>query len=164
MITDEYKSFLDKLFTKINELRIDVSGLELDHLGYQASSNEVYDQLKPEFLKFGEQVSENIVGGRRVGIFQLKTPLKYEIYTISAIELIAPKEDQICQTNLEHAEFVLKENFESFMKKYPNLSWDISAINQDTFPMIKLKLDTDLQVKFHSTPVLEIIKNQKIYV
>lgn len=127
----------------------------MDHIGYQASSNDDYDKLRGEFDGLGERVSEEVVGGRRVGIYKLNNPLHYQQYTNTAIELVAPKEGQQCPSALEHVEFVLKEPFESFMRCYPKISWDISAINQPGFPMIKLRLTRDTQVKFHLKPALE---------
>ncbi|OHD82117.1 MAG: hypothetical protein A2355_07935, partial [Spirochaetes bacterium RIFOXYB1_FULL_32_8] len=154
-----YSKFLDKLFTDIQIKQINVSNFELDHIGYQCSSNEDYDNLKPEFEKIAKLVSENIVGGRRVGIFQLNSPINYKERSIPAIEIIAPKEGQICPSALEHAEFVINEDFESFVGKYSNLDWDKSKVSQPTFPMVNLKLSEFTQVKFHYTPVLEIVKS-----
>lgn len=152
--------FLDELIQKINELGIDVFGYELDHIGYQASSDEDYDRLKPEFREIGELVYEDIVGGRRVGIFNLERKLKYRNYAVSAIELVAPKAGEVCPSALEHAEFVIPEDFETFMKKYPTVAWDTGAIDQAVFPLIKLKLTDHTQVKFHKTNVLKIVATQ----
>jgi len=160
MILDNYENFIKTVLDKLNELGINVSGLNMDHIGYQASSNEDYDNLKTEFDKLGEMASEEIVGGRRVGIYKLNKPLRFQQYISPAIELVAPKDGQVCPSALEHVEFVV-DGFENFMKKYPDIQWDTSAINQPDFPMIKLKLDKDIQVKFHLTPVLEIIRAKK---
>lgn len=157
MILDNYENFIKKILDKLDELGIDVSNLNMDHIGYQASSNEDYDNLVSEFDAIGERVSEAVVGGRRVGIYKLNEPLRFRQYVNTAIELIAPKADQVCPSALEHIEFVI-DGFENFMKKYPDVQWDTSAISQSDFPMIKLKLDKDIQVKFHLTPVLEIVK------
>lgn len=159
MILDNYGNFIKRILDKLDELGIDVSGLNMDHIGYQASSDEDYDKLKVEFDAIGKRVSEAVVGGRRVGIYKLNEPLHFRQYVNTAIELVAPKAGQICPSALEHVEFVI-DGFENFMKKYPNIQFDTSAINQPDFPMIKLKLDENLQVKFHLTPVLEIVKSQ----
>lgn len=152
-----YKDFLDKLLQNIEIAGVDVSKYQLDHFGYQASSNEDYDKLKPEFEKIAKLVSEDIVGGRRVGIFKFDVPLEYNGQVIPAVELVAPKEGQVCQSALEHAEFVIDTDFETFVKRYPNLPWDTSKTNQPKFPMVTLRLSDSTQVKFHYKPVLEII-------
>jgi len=161
MIPDSYHIFIEGVLKRIDELGIDVVDLNMDHIGYQASSNKDYDNLRIEFDKIGELVSEKIVGGRRVGIYKLKEPLRYKQYVNEAIELVAPKESKVCPSALEHVEFVLKESFDSFMKKYPNLPWDTSKVNQPMFPMINLKLSDTTQVKFHYKPVLEIVRLDK---
>lgn len=161
MILDNYKEFLDKLIANISAKGIDVSNYYLDHFGYQCSSDEDYDNLKPEVLKIAEMVSENIVGGRRVGIFKFNSPFLYKGKEVPAFEIVAPKEGQVCPSALEHAEFVIDTDFDTFVKKYPNLDWNLSAINQPTFPMVKLKLSENTQVKFHLQPVLEIIEQEK---
>jgi len=160
MILDNYKEFLDKLLKDIEEKGVDVSKYNLDHFGYQCSSNEDYDKLKPELEKNGKLIDEATVGGRRVGIFKLNSPLAYKDWKIEAVELVAPKEGQVCPSALEHAEFVIDTDFDSFVKKYPNLNWDTSKVNQPTFPMATLKLSGYTQVKFHYKPVLEIVGNK----
>ncbi len=161
MFLDNYREFLDKLFSDIDAKRIDTSDYYLDHFGYQCSSNEDYDKLKLELLEIAEMVSENIVGGRRVGILKFNTPLLYNGREIPAFELVAPKDGQVCPSTLEHAEFVIDTDFDSFIKKYPDLDWDLTAINQPTFPMVKLKLTERTQVKFHYKPVLEILNTNE---
>lgn len=135
-------------------MKIDVTGLVLDHIAYKASSDKEYDKLKPEFMEMGELVREVLVGGRRVGVFKLKKPLVYKKYRIPAVELIGPMEGEKVVSGLEHAEFVLKESFESFMKKYPDLNWDTSSINRDKYCMLKLKLREGMQVKFPEKSIL----------
>lgn len=160
MILDNYQLFIETLLKKISEFGIDVSDLNMDHIGYQASSDADYDAMKGKFNTIGTLISEKIVGGRRVGIYKLYEPLKYKNYSPVAIEFYAPKAGQVCPSGLEHVEFVIKESFESFMAKYPNVPWDTSAMNQPEFPQVKLKLTDTTQVKFHYTPVLEIVKEE----
>ncbi|PIZ47926.1 hypothetical protein COY32_00925 [candidate division WWE3 bacterium CG_4_10_14_0_2_um_filter_41_14] len=162
MILDHTEQFIDRTMTRLGELGIEVTGFDMDHIGYQASSDKDYDELCSEFNTFAKRVSEEIVGGRRVGIYELHEPLKFEGYIIPAIELVAPKAGQQCHSSLEHVEFVIKETFESFMSKYPNVAWDVSSIDQKDFPMIKLRFDENTQVKFHIKPVLSIVASKRL--
>ncbi|MFA6518799.1 MAG: VOC family protein [Candidatus Shapirobacteria bacterium] len=68
MIFDNYQLFLDDLIEKVEGLGIDVAKYQLDHLGYQASSDEDYEKLKLGFEKIGKMVFEKPIGGRRVAI------------------------------------------------------------------------------------------------
>jgi predicted metalloenzyme YecM len=159
MILDNYQQFLKAITTKLAELKIEVGNYELDHIGYQASSNADYDMLLAELDSIATRAAEVLVGGRRVSIYKLNQQLQFENYKISALEIVAPKDGQIVASSLEHVEFVINEDFTEFMAKYPQIKWDTSAIAQDNFPMVKLKLDDNLQVKFHKTNVLAIVKN-----
>src|SRR4030042_3687092 len=161
MVLQNYKSFLDTLISRINALGVDVSKLNLDHIGYQSSSDKEYDRLIPEFCKLGCMVNESLVGGRRVSIFKFPKPLSYKNNNIEAIELIAPKKDQVCNSMLDHAEFVIQESFEDFMKKHPNINWDVGTVNQPKFPLLKINLGDGWVVKFHYETVLEIVTNEK---
>lgn len=159
MIIDNYAVFIDLIISKLLKLGIDVSGYQLDHFGYQASSDADYDRLKPQFSEVATLMSEELVGGRRVGIYKFLSPLAYKNIFIPAVELIAPKTGQVCPSALEHAEFVITEDFQTFINRFPGLDWDLSKINQPKFPMVNLPLGDNTQAKFHHTPVLEIITN-----
>src|SRR6185369_7151876 len=140
MVLDNYKEFLDELIKNTTEKGVDVSNYYLDHFAYQTASNESYDKLKIEFEKIADLVSENVVNGRRVGIFKFKTPFAYNNKKILVVELLAPKEDKVGPEGLEHAEFAIGMDFNTFLRKYPKVDWDTSNINRPDFPMIKLKL------------------------
>lgn len=58
MVLDNYENFIKRILDKLDKLGIDVSNLNMDHIGYQASSNEDYDKLVPEFDAIGKRVSE----------------------------------------------------------------------------------------------------------
>jgi len=154
---EEFEQFINSILDKLNKLGIDVSGMELDHLGYQSSSSSDFEKLKLKFAHLGKMVDENVVGGRRVALFKLIEPILYKDRSIPAIELIEPKQGQLCPSALEHIEFVLTSGFNEFLNEYPNISWDVNAIDQPMFPMVKLKLDDNIQVKFHLEPVLKIV-------
>ncbi|MBN2016295.1 VOC family protein [Candidatus Dojkabacteria bacterium] len=154
MILSDYKNFLDKLFSELNSLEIDVSDFKLDHIAYKVASDEEYDDLKPQFMKIGKEVREVIVGGRRVGVFKLHKELPYKQYRISAVELIAPEKGERVVSGFEHAEFVIDESFKSFMDRYPDLAWNTSALSRDKYQMLKLKLDGGMQVKFPRKSIL----------
>ncbi|MFC1780545.1 VOC family protein [Patescibacteria group bacterium] len=154
MILSNYKTFLDKLFQKLNEKGIDVSNYELDHLGYISPFGEEYDKVKQEVLEIADLDHESEVGQWLVSAYKLKTPLIYKNYKIHAIELITPKDGSKVKSGFEHVEFVLNESFDSLIAKYPNLNWDISKIKRKEYSMLKLKLSDDMQVKFPRKSVL----------
>lgn len=161
MILDSVPSFLDTYFRDIQTVGLDVTSYYLDHIAYQASSNDDYDSIKAEILTLATQESEELIGDRRVGIFKLKNPIHYSERVIPVIELVAPKDGQICESVFEHCEFVTSESFDELMQKYPHLAWDTSSAARSKFPHLKLKLSPTTQIKFHPQDILEIIAIQK---
>ena len=150
----EHVEFLDRLMKELDDLGIDLSGAIVDHIAYQANSAEDYNTLKPKFEKIGELIKEPLVGGRRVGVFKIFTPLKYKDQEIKAIELIEPVDGQVCRSALEHAEFLLPVTLEEFIEKYPNINLNKDAINRKEFPMLILRLSDNMQAKFPRYSIL----------
>jgi len=154
MILLKYTNFLDRIFKKIQQYGIDVSNFELDHIAYTTSSKEEYDKLKNEFAKLGKLKSENLVGGRRVGIYKLFKKLTYKNFLISGLELIEPENSKKVASGLEHAEFIINTGFEEFMNKYPDLPWNKDHLKRTEFPRLKLDLGDGLEIKFHLASIL----------
>jgi predicted metalloenzyme YecM len=157
MLTNNLTEFIQQKLDQLSLLNIDVSNLELDHFAFQCSSTQDYENLKPMAQDLGIILSENIVNGRRVGIYKLKKQIVYLNYNIVAFELVEPKENQICESKLDHIEFVLKESFQDFINKYPSVEWDTVAINREEFPKLTLKLEEGTSVKFHLKNIIEEI-------
>jgi predicted metalloenzyme YecM len=161
MILSNTKEFLDLVIQKLGKIGIDTSELKIDHIGYQASSDNDYDEKKKELAKFGEIKHDVQVGDRRVAIFKLFEPLKYQEQLITAVEIVSPKKDQEIESAWEHIEIVPNEGIEAFMKKYPDLPWDTKRIERDIFPMLILNLGDNLSAKFPKRPVLEEVERIK---
>ena len=154
MITSNISNFIPTL---ISQIPFDISNLQLDHFGYQTSSSLDYENLKKECLNIGELLSENIVSGRRVAIFKLNEPLLSNGFEILGFELVEPKEEQICDSELDHLEFVIPISFEEYIKLHKNVKWDMSTMNREAFPKIALKLNDGKSVKFHIKDIFEEI-------
>jgi len=152
-----YIAFLNSFFEQLANVSLDISGLPLDHIAYQASSEEDYESKLPEFLKLGELVSEEIIGGRRVAVIRLDKPLSYKDYEIPALELIEPKDGQRCESDLQHAEFVVDKPFEKYIEQYPEINWDTNSMHRDEFSHLKLNFDNGLTLKFLQMPILELL-------
>lgn len=154
MITDNFESFASSL---IQQILFDVSDLQLDHFGYQTSSAQDYENLKQNSLTIGNLISENIVSGRRVAIFKFKEPLKSNGYEILGFELVEPKKGQICESELDHLEFVTPVSFDEYLKLHDKAQWDLYAKDREEFPKISLKLNNGKSVKFHTNNIFEEI-------
>ncbi|MEO8581783.1 MAG: VOC family protein [Patescibacteria group bacterium] len=149
--------FLDLFFEQIQKAGLDITGLPLDHIAYQSSSADDYEQKLPEFSALGELVSEENIGDRRVAVFKLNDPIQYNDYQIPALELIEPRAGQVCESAFQHAEFVVNKPFEEYIKQYPNIQWDTSSMHRDEFSHLKLNFANGLTLKFLLKPILELV-------
>lgn len=154
-LVEEIIPFLDRFFKRLKIFKIDIDTMQLDHIAYQASTPDEYNILMPEFLKAGELIREVIIKDRRVAVFKFFRQVNYREYSIEAAELIEPVADTQPESGWEHAEFVLKESFESFITKHPNIPWDTSSMDRLKFAHLKLRLADNMQVKFHLHSILE---------
>lgn len=150
-------AFLDAFFSQIAQSGLDISNLILDHIAYQASSAQDYDQRKREFQQIGQEISEEPIGGRRVAVFQLQEPIHYRHYDIPALEIIEPRAGQVCDSAFQHAEFIADQPFEKYIEQYPNIVWDTSSLNRDEFAHLKLNFPNGLTLKFLKKPILELV-------
>lgn len=157
MITDRLNSFIKEKLEQLNTAGLDVSNLELDHFGYQTSSANDYDTKLEEVIEIASKKSENIVSGRRVGIFKLTTPYAYNNFIIGGFELVEPREGQVCNSQLDHLEFVLNESFEKYIERYPTINWDTTAMHRPEFAKLTVKFKDGTSVKFHLKHIFEEI-------
>lgn len=145
---------MDKITSGLEEMGINTSTLKIDHIAYQVGSDAEYDRIKPEFLKLAQELREPLVNNRRITVLKLNSPLEYKEQTFEGVELIAPLQGQIIELGLEHAEFMTNEPLEDFIARYPNIKFDTANMNRETFPMIKLRLNNGLMVKFPKYPLI----------
>ena len=89
----EVNGFLNKIFSFVEELGIDVSGLKIDHMGLRYSDPKKVDQLSQELNQVGTKLSEAVVNGRKIYNFKLDTPITFKDFSIPCIELPYPAEN-----------------------------------------------------------------------
>lgn len=154
------EGFLNNFFEQIEKIGLDVDSLVLDHVAFQASTSKDYENRKIDFEKFGKEVSEEMVGGRRVAIYELFSSIKFKHYLISTLEIIEPKEGQNPESGFQHAEFVISVPFEEYIKNYPEIKWDTTSIARDEFAHLKLNFDNGLTLKFCENPILNVVRSK----
>lgn len=150
--------FLTNIFNNLSNDKIDVSNFELDHICYRVESEERYFYYKNILLKYGKILSENIIGWREITTFKLDEPIIYKNRQISVLELPSPKVWSDYKEWFEHIEFVIKESFEEFIKKYNYISFDLKDINKKVNPDIRINYKNS-SVKFHHNSLEYIINN-----
>lgn len=160
-ITGNYEEFLDKIFTNLQNVGIDVTNYKIDHIAYRADTIERYREMKTSLFNFSVFIGENIIRNRPIGIFKLNQPLTYQKYTIPFFEVLAPADgDKPYGNRLEHAEFVVKENLKNFMDKYSTFNFK-SSLERKIGPELIAIFPDGNNVKFHNDSIDKIHIAQK---
>ncbi len=148
--------FLEKIITALGNDGVDVFNYELDHICYRVDSIERYKKYQNELSQLGELLTEAEINGRKISTYKLIKPVCFDERKIYLVELPSPKEGSPHPEGLEHVEFVIPDKFEVFMKKYPDIKFDLNGINKTVNPDISIKYD-GFSVKFHNKPLEYVI-------
>lgn len=149
--------FLDQLSQQLAVDGIDVHLYELDHICYRVASMERYEALKTRLAQISTLLKETQIGGRPIATYKLHQAILYKNRQIWCIELPAPKADSYYQEAYEHVEFVIQEDFESFMAKYPTIKFDTKGVSKPINADLRIKYK-DFSVKFHHYSLEYVIK------
>ncbi len=155
-----WQEFLHILFKELDIRHIDVSNYVIDHLGYRTISKDEYETTKMKFSELGEFLPEVVIRDRRIAIIRLTSPFVYQNYTIEALEILEPAEDNQFSSGFEHAEFVVNKDLSQIMKDYPQLNWNTKALKRVNNPELILSLGENMAIKFHKITILEARKIQ----
>jgi len=150
-------TFLDKLFSSLAEVHIDVSTFFLDHICYRVETAEEYERYKNMLADYGTLLSETMVSGRLISTYKLHEPIVYKDRRIPLLELPSPKPGKHYSKGLEHAEFVIDTSFENFMAMYPEVQFETKDLKKEINPDIRISFD-GYSVKFHQQSLEEVIK------
>lgn len=112
--------------------------------------------MKYQMEKYWILLSENIVSGRNISTFKLKSPIIYNDRRISIIEIPSPKDWNKYEDWFEHIEFVIGVSFQEFMDKYPNIDFITKDLTKVSNPDIKIKYSV-WSVKFHHNSLENVI-------
>lgn len=151
------EEFMRTLTAKLVEVGIPARSLKSDHLCFRVGTSEEYDIYKAIISRHGELLTEAMVNGRAISTFRLTSPFQTEFHEIPLLELPAPKQGTSFPTGFEHAEFVVKECFETFRTKFPLLNFTEGG-NQTLNPELCLSLGQGVQAKFHHLSLDRVIE------
>ncbi len=112
---------------------------------------------KAEFDKLGKLLTEAMVNGRAISTFLLREPFQTKDHKVFLLELPSPKIGSSYETGFEHAEFVVRESFETFSSRFPDLRF-YEGGNQTLNPELCLKLSHGKQAKFHHLSLARVIE------
>jgi predicted metalloenzyme YecM len=148
-IIGDYSTFLDDVLSRVTDEGFDLSDfVQIDHMCYRTTSAENYADKKAELATVAKLLGEAMINERPISTFRLDEPVIHSPWRIDAIELPAPKPANEHQEGLEHVEFVLYDDFPTFLKKYEGKPYETRAADRGINPEIGLRLG-EFSVKFH---------------
>ena len=152
--------FLKELFSRIDDIELDVAPYFLDHICYRVESVADYKSKKDQLSHHGELLIESMVNGRLISTFKLHTPIEFNNRKIELLELPAPKSGHAYKAGLEHAEFVTKDPLQKIVNKYPQYAFEVFGIHKKINADITLKLG-NYCIRFHNQSLEDVIKLEK---
>jgi len=149
-IIGNYEQFLQTVIGKVEAAGFDLDDfVQLDHMCYRTVSEENYLTKKSVLQEVATQLHETKVNGRLIAAFRLHQPVRVASWRVDTVELPAPKEGKEFKEGLEHVEFVLYDDKDTFLKKYADKSFNLASADRGINPEIGFALDDGLSVKFH---------------
>lgn len=156
-------SFFDKVFNHLRNKKVNIDQLEIDHLCYRTQTYDEYQMLKIKLSPFATYLGAEMVNGRPIAAFKLKDPIQYNQYTISILEVPAPKPNSTHLSGLEHIEVVIKESFDDFIKKHPHIQFVTKGMSKNFNPELEIEFE-DCAIKFHHQSLEDVIASEQNYI
>lgn len=147
-IFNSVEKFLENIFDYLKKENIDVNEFELDHICYRVETADEYVKTKNKLSKVGRLLNEHKVRNRLIASYKLDEPIIFRERKIYVVEVPQPSEHAFYKKGWQHAEFVVEEDFQNFMKKYPAVNFKTDSINKEINPELKIVWG-EYAVKFH---------------
>lgn len=161
-IIGNYTTFLNEILDQVAAEGLDFSDFsQIDHMCYRTTSLDNYQAKKSEFSSVADMLSETMVNERPIATFRLHKPVIHKQWRIDTVELPAPRPGKTHKEGLEHIEFVLFDDFPTFLEKYKGKPFETQAADRGINPEIGLRLG-NYTVKFHllALPVVVYLQNK----
>ncbi len=143
-LDDAWPSFSDSITDFISELGLTQLQLACDHVALRVNDTDSAKRLSQDFERVGNVISNNIINGRPILIFELNSPLIIGDMSIDCVELPYPGEKAYPVEGWEHIELIL-----------PCQAKTCEALRDELFkiaPQLEsvLKMKTEIKVKMSS--------------
>ncbi len=157
-IQQEAKLFLEQLFADLERHQIEIKkSWEIDHLCYRVESENRYQTIKAFFASSHKLLVESLVGGRLIATFKLSEPIVFRDWSISVVEVPAPKKNKIVKEGFEHIEVVTDLSFSELAEKYKHLPLDKNGLAKNFNPELEIMLG-ERNIKFHHMSLEKVIE------
>ncbi|TBM11831.1 VOC family protein [Hafnia alvei] len=158
-----------------DKLELDLSAFSADHISLRCHQNATADRWRAGFKICGSLLSENIINGRPICLFDLNQPLRVGPWLIDCVELPYPGEKRYPHEGWEHVELVIGGDPTTLHPRALELLSDSALLA----PGIKLKFsspkgeqerlpnptlavtDGEVTIKFHPYSIREIVASEQ---
>lgn len=153
----DYSAFFSDLLHRMKQSGIDISGMPMSHLLYRTTTITEYDRLRDKLIKHCSEFVETQFNGRAVSILILKEPLCLEDgFTVSMIELPAPRAVHMYPSGLESIGVVVGNNLPGFIKQHEHVLTGIKDHGQHCQPAF-ITFDNEKTAKFYDISLRDIV-------
>lgn len=167
-------TFIDKLQQLLMRLELSLETYSADHISVRCFQKATADRWRQGLMQCGELMSEKIINGRPICLFNLHEPLQVGQWQIDCVELPYPGDKLYPQEDWEHVEWVIPGEVENFHQTALSLFSDDILL----MPQLKLKFsnpagegerlpnptlavtDNGVTVKFHPYSIQEVVKSE----
>ncbi|MBI3980925.1 VOC family protein [Candidatus Microgenomates bacterium] len=161
-IIGDYQGFFSDMLFHLDNLKINVKNFPLTHICYRVATFPEYESIREQIIPLGKSFSETIFNGRPITLVILKQPLVFkEGFSVSLLELPAPKMSHRYPTGLEHAGFFVGETLPQFKRQYKTVltgTKDRGKYSQPAFVTLK----NGSVVKFYERTLLDVVNLQGV--
>jgi predicted metalloenzyme YecM len=157
-IIGDYEPFIENISAGLAAAGIDRQELALmDHICYRVETHERYKELLHVLSDAAIFLSESLVSGRNIAVFELHDYIRVDGWVVPYLELPAPKPDYFFAEGLEHAELVVVGGLERFRTRHTDLSFDDKSMDKQLNPELAYRTPT-MAVKFHEQPLGAVVR------
>ncbi|OTA16318.1 metal-binding protein [Xenorhabdus vietnamensis] len=165
-------SFEQKLKQFGEHLGLELARYSVDHISLRCNETSIADRWRQGFLQCGQLISESMINGRPICLFELEQPIVLLGWQIDCVELPYPSKKHYVHEGWEHVEFVLPVPPEQLIheayKLLPDPLPDVFRTKEsdpkgdnEKLPNPTLAVTNgELTIKFHSFSLKEIIKSE----
>lgn len=158
-----------------DRLHLELSQFSADHISVRCHQNSTAERWREGLLQCGSLLSETIINGRPICLFDLKQPLQVGPWQIDFIELPYPGDKRYPHEGWEHVELVLSGDPATFYARALEHLADEALL----LPGVKLKqsspkgegerlanptlaiTDGSVTIKFHPHHIRDIVASER---
>ena len=156
-IIGDYSAFFSDLLYRMKQVGITISGMPISHLLYRTTTIAEYKRLRDELKNHCSEFVETQFNDRAVSILILKNPLLLENgFTVSMIELPAPRPVHMYPSGLESIGVVVGKKLAEFIKQHEGVLTGVKEHGQYCQPAF-ITFDNDKTAKFYDISLRDIV-------